>query len=463
LEPHTDALDEAQINHLLRRTQWGTTAQGRAVLDTAGLDAFVNKLFDDSPEPELEAAALRLIAYPEHPTGRELIAWWMHLLRNSTVPFRDVMAFFWHDHFATSFVALGTGSMHFMREQIETLRRLGAGNLRQLLNAMITDPAMLVWLDAIASTREEPNENLAREFYERFSLGVDNGYTQADIVETSRALTGYRRARDPVTGIDVVLFDVTRADTTTKTIFGQTGHFGFRNVVDLTLAERPAAEFICRRLFEHFCYGNAPAEVVAKLATLLRDSNYELRPVLSTIFKSRAFFAAASRRSHVKSPVESAVGLMRATGLAFPVSVADYLLTAQGQRPLDPPNVGGWPEDEVWFSAQSLTARSHFAHAVAINRVQQQVAGQPIENLLPPPGTRTPAAVVQSMASRLGLELTDAEAATYQDYLDTRAVVVGSEVRRDRDPFRGEDAEHISERVRGLLFLLTQHPSYLLR
>ena len=85
----------------------------------------IDGIFQPQPEPEIEAAAARLIAYPEHPTGRELIAWWMYLMRYSRAPFRDVMALFWHDHFATSIAVLGAGSTHFMRTQIETLRRLG--------------------------------------------------------------------------------------------------------------------------------------------------------------------------------------------------------------------------------------------------------------------------------------------------------------------------------------------------
>ncbi len=463
LDPQTEPVDQDQLAHLMRRTQWGTTPVGRGALVQSGVEGFVSELLISIAEPDIEAAAVRGIAYPDHPTGRELVLWWMELMQRSRAPFRDCMAFYWHDHFATSFVGFSVGSMHFMREQVQTLRRLGTGNLRDLLYEMLTDPAMLVWLNAVDSTKEQPNENLAREFYELFALGVDNGYTAADIRETARAFTGYRLVRDRQTGVDAVLFDITRADTTAKTIFGETGIFGFREVLDLTLAKRPVAEFICRGLFEHFCYAPAPAEVVAQLAALLRAGNYELKPVLRTILRSRAFFAPASRRSHVKSPVEAAIGLLRATGLAFPNAVADFLLTSQGQRLCDPPNVGGWPDDEAWLTAQSMTLRSHLAHAVAMNRDDQLRLGTPFENLLPPPTGRTTLAVVSALAERLGLQLTLEEVVTYQEYLDTRATEAGTELVLAHAPFDGTNPEHISERVRGLLFILTQHPSYLLR
>ena len=252
-------------------------------------------------------------------------------------------------------------------------------------------------------------------------------------------------------------------DERSKTIFGRTGNFGFREVVDLVVAERPVAEFICKRLFEHFCYADAPPEVVAHLAAVLRSNDYNLTPVLRTILRSRAFFSARSRESHLKSPVEQCVGLLRTTRLALQLPVVDYLLTLQGQRPLAPPDVGGWPEDDGWLAAGSLVLRSQFAHALATSRQYQAQRGTSIESLLPPASERTANAVVMALADRLGLVLAPDEIATYEQYLNTRAVEQGTELLLENDPFRGDDQMHLGERVRGLLFLLAQHPSYLLR
>jgi uncharacterized protein (DUF1800 family) len=464
LEPELGQLDAQQVTHLLRRTQWATGADALGGSMADGIDGYLGELLDATRRDlSTETAALGVIADPEHPTADELVQWWLYLMVNSRVPFREVMAFFWHDHFATSIERFDSFSRHLLRGQIQKLRYLGTDDLRGLLHFMLTDPAMLIWLNGVDNTREQINENLAREFYELFTLGVDNGYTQADIMETARALTGYRVMRDEYAELDRVVFDPSRVDTSLKTIFGRTGNWGFRDVVDLVIAERPVAEFICKRLFEHFCYPNAPPEVVAHLAAVLRSNNYHLAPVLDKILRSRAFFSARSRESHVKSPVEMGVGLLRTTRLALQLPVVDFLLTSQGQRPLAPPNVGGWPVDDGWLAAGGLVLRSQFAHALATSRQYQAQRGTPIEMLLPPVFERTANAVVRALADRLGLVLTPDEIATYEQYLDTRAVEEGTELQLQHDPFRGDDPMHLGERARGLLFLLAQHPSYLLR
>ncbi|HZN40274.1 MAG TPA: DUF1800 domain-containing protein [Planctomycetota bacterium] len=464
LEPELGQLDAQQVTHLLRRTQWTTGAYALGDSLAGGIDDYLQELLDSTRRDlATEAAALSLIADLDHPTANELVRWWLHLMVNSRVPFREIMAFFWHDHFATSIERFDRYSRHLVKAQIEKLRWLGTGDLRQLLYFMLTDPAMLIWLNGVDNTREQINENLAREFYELFTLGVDNGYTQADIQETARAFTGYRVMRDETAELDRVVFDPNRADTSLKTIFGRTGNHGFHEVVDLVLAERPVAEFICKRLFEHFCYPNAPPEVVAQLAAMLRTSNYHIAPVLYAILRSRAFFAGRSRESHLKSPVEMGVGLLRTTRLAMPLPIVDYFLASQGQRPLAPPNVGGWPDDDEWLASGSLVLRGQFAHALATARQYQSQHGTPITLLLPAVSERTANAVVKALADRLGLVLTPVEIADYEQYLNTLAVEEGTELRLQPDPFRGDDGTHVNERARGLLFLLAQHPSYLLR
>jgi uncharacterized protein (DUF1800 family) len=423
----------------------------------------VDALLHPEEEPEVDAIADRHLPYRSFPMPREMVGWWMELMLRSRHPFRDVMALFWHDHFATSFTAFDSASMHMLLQQIEKLRALGMGNVRTLLRTMTADPAMLVWLDAVDSTAAEPNENLARELFELFALGVDNGYTQADIVEAARALTGYRLTMDPATGLARVVFDVARHDGGVKTIFGHSGRFGLLDLVDLTIDQRPVAEFLCRRLFEHFCYAPAPDELVVRLATILREGDYELRPVLRVLLRSRAFFADASRRAHVKNPIEAAVGMLRDTGLAHPMTSIDYFVSAAGQRLFAPPSVAGWPTGADWLTATTLLARRNLLHAISVGRRYQTQQGTPIEALLPPPAERTAGAVIAALADRLGLSLGDEDRAIYAAYLDTRATLRDGNLETSPDPFVGDHPEHVSERVRGLLFLLTQHPAYFLR
>jgi len=464
LEPQPEPLDADQQTHFLLRTQWAVTAADRRDLSEAGLEAFLDRILDPPAEPDVEAEAAQHITYPMHPSGQDLALWWLKLMTRTRHPFRDAMAFFWHDHFATSQVKFAQATtMYMLREHVQTLRSLALGNLRLLLHAMVSDPAMQVWLDGVTSTREQPNENLAREFFERFALGLDRGYTQEDIVATARAFTGYRLLPSRSVPVRTVVFDPALHDPGPKTIFGRTDAFGLDAVVDLTIAERDVAGFIARRLFEHFCYRDAPDAVVAELAAVLRDHRYELRPTLATLLRSRAFFSAASRRSQVKSPVEAAVGLLRATELPIPVSVLDYVLTAQGQRPTEPPDVGGWPADTAWLEPSGLILRSGLAHALAVDRVYQAERGADIARLLPGGAATTAAEAVAALAERLSVVVAPEETAIYVDYLDTRATLAGGALQTTREPFDAGNPQHIAERLRGLLFLLTQHPTFLLR
>jgi len=121
--------------------------------------------------------------------GRALGLWWLDRMAATDAPFPERMAWFWHTHFATSIQKVKFAKL--MYGQNDTFRQLGRGDFRTLAQAMIVDPAMLIWLDGQGNKVGKPNENLAREFMELFSLGVAN-YTESDVREAARALTGWR-------------------------------------------------------------------------------------------------------------------------------------------------------------------------------------------------------------------------------------------------------------------------------
>src|SRR5690606_20830137 len=99
---------------------------------------------------------------------------------------QEVLAMFWHDHFAASADALDGTAGHWLHAHMDMLRNQTTGKFADLLETMSRDWLMLVWLDGVDSTVTAPNENFAREFWELFSLGADNGYTQQDIEEAAR-------------------------------------------------------------------------------------------------------------------------------------------------------------------------------------------------------------------------------------------------------------------------------------
>ena len=122
---------------------------------------------------------------------RRLQAWWLYRMLFSPDPLLERLTLMWHDHFATS--QLKVEDTAAMRAQNETFRRLARGPFGDLLRAMLRDPALLAWLDAPTNRKGKPNENLARELLELFTLGV--GRYEDDVKETARALTGRTVAR----------------------------------------------------------------------------------------------------------------------------------------------------------------------------------------------------------------------------------------------------------------------------
>ncbi len=148
----------------------------------------------------------------------ELRRWWLERMAKGPRPLQEKMTLFWHGHFATSFEKVR--DTYLMWRQNELFRRMATGNWLDLLTEVATDPAMLVWLDQAQSRKEHPNENFAREVMELFALG-EGHYTEKDITEAARALTGWSYDRPAQRFVERPNWH----DTSEKVIFGQRGNF----------------------------------------------------------------------------------------------------------------------------------------------------------------------------------------------------------------------------------------------
>ncbi len=177
----------------------------------------------------------------------ELRGWWLQRMATGARPLQEKMTLFWHGHFATSVEKVRDA--YLMWRQNELFRRQGTGNWLQLLIAVAKDPAMLIWLDQAQSRKEHPNENFAREVMELFALG-EGHYTEQDITEAARALTGWsydRMAQDFIARPQW-------HDRGSKTIFGQTGYFNGEDFLEDgggaapggTVHHGQAVELLCR-------------------------------------------------------------------------------------------------------------------------------------------------------------------------------------------------------------------------
>ncbi|MCA8912059.1 MAG: DUF1800 domain-containing protein [Planctomycetes bacterium] len=454
--------------YFLQRTHFGFRPQDLQRLNQMGYENYLDWMLSLQQDPTLEAQALSAtVADKDFPNTTEVARWWEWLMVHNDNPFQEHLAMFWHDHFATSDEVLDAQSMWWMFNHINLWRFHGTDNLRSLLYQMATDWVMLIWLDGYVSTKNAPNENFAREFWELFTLGADNGYTQADIVEASRAFTGYRRvlaANNAGPGRDqyVMVFDNNRHDNTSKSIFGLTlngnSQQEYQDMVDLTLANKPVAEFICRKLWEYYVYPNPPQSVVDNLAGDLRQSNYDMKTLFKRIFLSKAFFSPTAKRSLIKSPVEHNIGFMRTTGLEVSPSRIDSSLIDIGQRPSQPPTVNGWPSGESWLSSQALLERANFLRDCVYYSHESAQSGVDVGDLIPGNKTSAPE-VVDHLAWLLQVELEANQRQACIDYLNTDRNSGGN----FSDPWNFQDPVDRNKKIRGLLYILGQHPSYQLR
>ena len=196
-EPNAEApWDLRRVVHLHRRAGFGATWEeiGRDLDDGPGpsVDRLLrgDSRIDGVPEGFGKTAELLADAAVASNDPNRLKAWWMYRILFGPDPLGERLTLMWHDHFATS--NLKVDDLGLMRSQNETLRSHARGPFGDMLGAMVHDPALLVWLDAPSNRKGRPNENLARELLELFALGVGR-YTEADVKESARALTGLGR------------------------------------------------------------------------------------------------------------------------------------------------------------------------------------------------------------------------------------------------------------------------------
>jgi len=466
--PEARTLSDDDLRHFLGRTHLGVRGPEMAALKQNGLDATIDDMLVMQSGTAVETAAFQELVNPSDPpglqggfpNGYQIARWWERIMRDTDRPFQEVMGFFWHDHMPTSFTVLGPGYTHFFVDYANLLRREATGNLRNLLLSVARDQSMLIYLDGYANSRTRPNENFAREFWELFTLGVDEGYTQADIVQASKAFTGWQFRYDPVTTRYYLQFNPNLHDTGPKTFFGvtipgQNQGDDFAAVVDITLAQRPVDRFITRKIFEHFCYDAPPEALVDAMAADLRGAGWELKPFLRNLFRSEAFFSKRSMTRRAKNALEFTIGLQRSTGLKMNLPYTDYFQTLLGQRPGDPPTVNGWPLGTFWFSASSMVNRTNTAWYIVYLVAEQNAAGINVADILPPVAQRTAPAVVDTVAGLMRVPLTTAERTLLIDYLNTQRQSNGTVV---PSPFNGASQAHLDERVRGLIYILAQNP-----
>jgi len=364
--------------HLLNRAGFGGPPAEIEKLAALGPEAAVahfvdyEKIPDPTPDPEwarpdperpkklMEARQLgeeerrkrlREIQRADRQHMLELRGWWFERMAKGPRPLQEKMVLFWHGHFATSVEKVREA--YLMWRQNDLFRRQASGNWLGMLIEVAQDPAMLVWLDQAQSRKEHPNENFAREVMELFALG-EGHYTEKDITEGARALTGWSYSRPDQKFVNRRFWH----DAGEKVIFGKRGNFNGEDFLEMIVAQPQAARFITAKLWNFFA-GQMPSdEIVTALADIFRKSNNTFKPVLRAMFSSEEFYSPSIIRNQVKSPVQWLVGSARMLERELPPPMVCFSLTRNlGQDLFAPPNVKGWDGGLSWITTNNLLAR----------------------------------------------------------------------------------------------------------
>jgi uncharacterized protein (DUF1800 family) len=358
----------------------------------------------------------------------------------------EVMTDFWENHFN---VFIGKGQLrYYLPEYTErTIRPHALGNFRDLLGAVAKSPAMLLYLDNAQSVADsgQPtlggrgfgrmraavvnrrirqmdsaqraafeqaqqrrprglNENYARELLELHTLGVDGGYSQQDVIEVARALTGWS-VEPPRQGGGGFIFRAQAHDAGPKTVLGHRLRAGRgiedgEEVLDIVSRHPSTAMFISRKLVTRLVSDDPPEDLVERAAATFTRTGGDIREVVRTIVTSEEFFSRATYRSKVKSPFEVTVSALRALGARADTTPLSAGLVGRLGQPLyghQAPN--GWPETGgAWINTGAILNRINLGILVASGRVPGAPlrAWPPFTELVRAPRSRQVDAVIES-------------------------------------------------------------------
>ncbi|HTE26575.1 DUF1800 domain-containing protein [Flavitalea sp.] len=417
LNIYTGTWSATEVIHLLKRTMFGATTADinyfKNLSMTQAVDEILNigsvapppplKTYDNTnipaadPDYVIAPGSTWVNTWSADGTVNNLRtaswkSWWTGLMINQTRTIREKMVLFWHNHFATESNEYNRGIYGYRHNAL--LREMAVGNFKTLVRGVTVDLAMMRYLNGYLNTNTAPDENYSRELQELFTLGKENNpnYTEDDVKAAARVLTGWRINN----ANDTLFFDINRHDKSSKTfssfygnkvIAGRTdataGDVELDELLNLVFSKDvEVSEYMVKRLYGWFCYytidANTVATVIKPLAKLLRDSNWEIKPVLEALLKSEHFYDVLNQGCIIKSPVDLTITAIREFNVLFPPET-DYVnayfmyeyvrsqASTMQQNIGDPPSVAGWPPYyqvpqfyEIWINSDTLPKRNRF-------------------------------------------------------------------------------------------------------
>ena len=356
----------ANAKHLLSRSLFGYTRKDlEAALSFRSAEDFIDRqLLADvatpvAPGPWITETPIANNGVVDATRYTAMTYWWYDQMLSQKTSMREKMVLFWHNHFVSARDKVGFPQ--HLYNQNTLFRKFAWGNVKDLTNAITTDPAMLIYLDGNNSFRTTPNENYARELMELFTIGIGN-YTENDVKQSAMAHTGW-----VVRGLTAV-FDANRWANQPKTFMGQTGNFKHTDITDIIFSKEATSEFICRKLYTEFVYYKPNEAFVKQMAKILRDNKFEIKPVLRFMLASDEFYNDQYRGAKIKSPMELTLSALK-TFDQIKLVDADWSYLFDATRALQqqvfyPPSVRGWVGQRDWISTTTFAQRGGFTDAI---------------------------------------------------------------------------------------------------
>lgn len=279
---------------------------------------------------------------------------WLQKMTNDKAQLREKMTLFWHNHFACQTIF---GSMVYRQNNM--FRNQALGNFKVLLQQLLKDSAMLMFLNNNQNRVGAVNENFAREFLELFTIGRGN-YTENDVKEAARAFTGWKASLK-----EDGYFEAKRHDNGLKTFMGKTGNYNAYDIIEITLENKKTAEFISKKIYKYFVNDVINRDHVIEITDKFYNSGYEINSLLEAIFTSSWFYADEIIGSKIKSPVELLVGLNKTINIKYtPANPSLLVQKMLGQTLFFPPNVAGWPGGKSWIDSSTIVIRLDLANKI---------------------------------------------------------------------------------------------------
>lgn len=430
---------------LLNRITFGATPELLKYTKSVGALVFLGEQLQpemfDNTELESQINGLNLREY------QDLSLWKLLHAIHSKRQLQEVMTQFWDNHFSTDINKTGIDAE---KAENQLFRQHALGKFRDLLQISATSPAMLRYLDNASSHKRAPNENYARELMELHTLGVNGGYTEKDVAEVARALTGWR-----VVGNEFY-FDETWHDSEEKIVLGYVISAGGgveegERILDILATHPSTADFICTKLLQLFVADQPSAKSKDNCVAVFLNTDGDIRQVVEFVLLSPEFNASPQHRK-IKTPFEFVTNVVRNLEVTTPDTDKNLsrALVNMGMPLFKNPVPTGWPETgDKWMTSDQIMQRIKFVNQTLLQTDNNQVHVD-LKNLVLNQGYETAEDIVKFL-----FELT-----LSNDYSTTEWEIALGILTDTPFDINAGDAE---QKLRRLVMTVLSYPSYQLQ